>query len=84
MAVDRTIEIDIPDGTDVRRMLAAARARASGVGVTLSGDAGEGRFDGLAAGSWRVEGSRLVVVVEKKPAFLPWPVVLSKLEEAFR
>ena len=57
---------------------------ASGVGITLDGDAEQGRFEGLAAGSWTVVGGKLVVTVEKKPAFAPWPMVMSQLEKAFR
>lgn len=84
MAEPRTLEIDIPEGSDVRRLLAAAKAKAAGVGITLDGDAEQGRFDGLAAGSWTVAGGKLVVTVEKKPAFAPWPMVMSQLEKAFR
>jgi hypothetical protein len=84
MAESRTIEIDIPAGTDVGRMIAAARTRAAGAGVTLTGTASEGRFEGVATGGYRVEGARLLIEVEKKPAFVPWPMVMSQLEKAFR
>ena len=84
MAEPRTLEIDIPEGSDVKRLLAAAKAKASGVGITLDGDAEQGRFEGLAAGSWTVVGGKLVVTVEKKPAFAPWRMVMSQLEKAFR
>ncbi|MGE0192073.1 MAG: A/G-specific adenine glycosylase [Planctomycetota bacterium] len=84
MAESRTLEIDIPEGADVRRLLAAAKAKAAGVGITLDGDADQGRFEGIAAGSWAVSDGKLVVTVEKKPAFAPWPMVMSQLEKAFR
>ena len=80
----RTLEIDIPEGTDVGRMLAAARTKAAGAGVTLSGNEASGRFEGIASGGYRVEAGRLVIEVEKKPSFVPWSMVLSQLEKAFR
>lgn len=84
MAESRTIEIDIPAGTDVARLIAGARTKAAGAGITLTGNAAEGRFEGVASGGYRVDGARLVIEVEKKPAFVPWPLVTSQLEKAFR
>ncbi|MFM8979069.1 MAG: hypothetical protein ACKOSS_01190 [Planctomycetia bacterium] len=79
----RPFEFPIPPGSSPEAVLARARAQAQGAGVTLTGDAHAGSFDGAASGTYRVEGQVLHVEVARKPAFVPWGLVESTLRRLF-
>lgn len=83
MSDARQFEFAVPAGSSPEAVLARARAQAQGAGITLTGDACEGRFEGTASGTYRVAGQVLHVEVARKPAFVPWGLVESTLRRLF-
>lgn len=83
MADARTFEFSVAEGRTPEAVLAQARAQARGAGIAMVGDAVSGSFQGMAAGTYLVEGRRLKVEVTKKPGLLPWGMVESTLRKLF-
>ncbi len=78
-----TYTFAIPEGRTADELLERARTEGRSRGIAFSGDATAGQFRGTAEGTYRVEGGRISVVVEKKPAFVPWGVVENALKRLF-
>jgi len=73
-----------PVAGDPAALLDQARVAAAQAGVALEGDEAEGAFEGNGvAGSYRVDGSSVVVTVERKPFIAPWGLVERTLREFF-
>ena len=83
LAVTKTFEFDVPEGTDVEALLRRARQRAREVGITIEGDVRGGTFTGTAEGRYTVDAAAVRLEVEKKPAFVPWSLVEKGLAKAF-
>jgi hypothetical protein len=80
---ERTYEIPVPEGLTAEDVLDRARGEARAAGVALHGDGSGGRFEGMASGSWTVDGRTLRVRVTQKPAMIPWGMVESVVRRLF-
>ena len=61
-----------------------ARAEAQKAGATFNGDERSGHFNGHGvAGEYRTEGTQVVITINSKPFFAPWPMIESKLQSFF-
>lgn len=79
----QTYTFPIPSGTTADELLAKARTAGRTRGIAFSGDAEKGQFKGPAEGTYSVEGGKITISVEKKPAFVPWGMIESALKGLF-
>ena len=83
MADARSFEFSVAEGRTAEEVLAQAKAQARGAGIAMVGDAASGSFQGVASGTYTVEGRRLKIQVTKKPGLVPWGMVESTLRKLF-
>jgi hypothetical protein len=63
-------------------LIATAKQKSAESGITFEGDAASGRIEGKGfAGEYMIEGDQISLTFDKKPAFVPWSLIESKLEE---
>ena len=81
--MSQTYTFPIPAGKSATELLEKAKAEGRSKRIAFTGDEKSGRFQGVAEGSYAVEGGQLTVVVDKKPAFIPWMVIENALKGLF-
>ena len=79
----QTYTFPIPAGRTAAELLASAKAAGKSKRIVFSGDETSGRFQGVAEGTYKVEGAALTVVIDKKPAFVPWIMIENALKDLF-
>ncbi len=79
----QTYTFPIPSDRTASDLLAQAKEAGRARGVVFQGDASAGRFQGPAEGTYTVVGKELTIVVEKKPAFVPWKMIENALKDLF-
>jgi len=79
----QTYSFPIPADRTAAELLAHAKEAGRARGVVFHGDATAGRFQGPAEGTYTVVGQELTIVVEKKPAFVPWRLIENALKDLF-
>jgi len=79
----QTYTFAIPPGRTAAQLLESARAAGKARRIAFTGDEKAGRFQGVAEGTYTVSGSTLTVVIEKKPALVPWLMIENALKGLF-
>ena len=79
----QTYRFPIPSGKSAAELLEKAKAAGKARKIAFSGDDKAGRFQGVAEGSYAVEAGTLTIVVDKKPAFVPWMMIETALKDLF-
>jgi hypothetical protein len=79
----QTYTFPIPAGRDVAELLEKAKAAGKSRRIAFTGDEKAGRFQGVAEGTYAVDGAQLTIVVDKKPAFVPWMMIENALKDLF-
>jgi hypothetical protein len=68
--------------SDPEVLIATAKQKSAESGITFAGNATSGSIEGKGfAGEYRIEGDRISLTFDKKPAFVPWSLIESKLSE---
>ena len=81
--MSQTYSFPIPAGRSAAELLESAKTEGKKRRIVFTGDATAGRFQGVAEGTYSVAGSTLTVVIEKKPAFVPWMMIENALKDLF-
>ena len=79
----RAFLVEIPADVDPAEGLEQARAKAKGVGITITGDTDRGTFSGAASGTYQRQDRSLRFEVEKKPFVVTWGMIERGLEKVF-
>lgn len=79
----QTYSFPIPADRTASELLAQAKEAGRPRGVVFQGDGLAGRFQGPAEGTYTVVDRVLTIVVEKKPAFVPWKMIENALKDLF-
>lgn len=79
----QTYTFPIPAGRSAAELLEKAKAAGKSRRIAFTGDEKAGRFQGVAEGTYAVDGSQLTIVVDKKPAFVPWMMIENALKGLF-
>ena len=68
--------------SDAETLVAAAKQKSAESGISFEGDAASGRIEGKGfTGAYMIDGDRISLTFDKKPAFVPWSLIENKLEE---
>jgi len=68
--------------SDPETLVATAKQKSAESGISFEGDAASGRIEGKGfAGAYTIDGDRISLTFDKKPAFVPWSLIENKLEE---
>ena len=71
--------------SDPEELVATVKKKSAESGITFEGDAASGRIEGKGfAGEYMIEGDRISLTFDKKPAFVPWSLIENKLAEQAR
>jgi len=69
---------------DAEATVAKFKTVASKNGVSLEGDHCAGQFNGMGLeGRYVIDGDELTIAIEKKPLFLSWSMIESKVKGFF-
>ncbi len=79
----QTYTFPIPANRSATELLEKAKAAGKSKRIAFTGDEKAGRFQGVAEGTYTVDGGQLTIVVDKKPAFVPWMMIESALKDLF-
>jgi len=81
--LSRTFTLELPASAD--DFLEYAREKASQKGFRFKGTSNNGSFDGFGiTGRYEINGNTLIMVIDNKPAFIPWSVIENKLDDFAR
>ena len=79
----RTLTITLDD--DPKQLIAQAKEIAGQNGIDFEGDHEAGTYSGFGLeGDYQIQGSFLTLNITKKPAFLPWNIIESKIKQFFK
>lgn len=78
----RTITVTLDD--DPKKLITQAKDAASQNGITFDGDHESGSYSGFGLeGEYHIQDRELTLNIIKKPAFLPWNIIETKIKQFF-
>ncbi len=78
----RTITATLDD--DPRKLVLQAKEAASQNGIIFDGDHESGSYSGFGLkGEYHIQNQEITLNIIKKPAFLPWNIIETKIKQFF-
>ncbi len=81
--MSKSLQIELKE--DPQALVARAKAIAHKEGISFRGDRTGGNIDGKGFhGNYKIDNNMIILTIHKKPALLPWKLLISKIKSFFR